>query len=446
MSQQPLDLRTSLQIARRYRALIGGLAALGLLAGVGYAVLNPPKATGEALVVIPQLTTSADTAVTNTGTVITSGSETQVLIAGSDPVLKAALPNISPAMTLAELRAAVAASNPTGAIIAIDGHSTSGAQAVEIANAVAKSYVAYVTVPGSPAGRVNASLLQPAVSSTGDSRVEGILPSVLIGIIAGALIGFIVALARGRNERRLRQRDAIANALGVPVLASMPVMHASDAAAWTRLFDEYEPSVVLAWQLRKLLRQLGIANARDNGEEAGVLSLAVLTRSSDKPALALGPQLAAFAASLGIKTALAVSQEQDPAALATLYRVCATPPDAVPGRGRPLQTLIVSGNEAADVADAEFVVLVIVIDDDNRRLPDTTRTDVTVLGVSAGSATAEQLARIAMAADADGRGIAGILVADPDPTDGTSGRIPQLAKIQRRIPTRATGIPTESRR
>ena len=274
MSQQPLDLRTSLQIARRYRALIGGLAALGLLAGVGYAVLNPPKATGEALVVIPQLTTSADTAVTNTGTVITSGSETQVLIAGSDPVLKAALPNISPAMTLAELRAAVAASNPTGAIIAIDGHSTSGAQAVEIANAVAKSYVAYVTVPGSPARRVNASLLQPAESSTGDSRVEGILPSVLIGIIAGALIGFIVALARGRNERRLRQRDAIANALGVPVLASMPVMHASDAAAWTRLFDEYEPSVVLAWQLRKLLRQLGIANARDNGEEAGVLSLA----------------------------------------------------------------------------------------------------------------------------------------------------------------------------
>ena len=282
MSQQPLDLRTSLHIARRYRALIGGLAALGLLAGVGYAVLNPPKATGEALVVIPQLTTSSDTAVTNTGTVITSGSETQVLIAGSDPVLKAALPNISPAMTLAELRAAVVASNPTGAIIAIDGHSTSGAQAVDIANAVAKSYVAYVTVPGSPAGRVNASLLQPAESSTGDNRVEGVLPGALIGVIAGALIGFIVALARGRNERRLRQRDAIANALGVPVLAAMPVMHASDAAAWTRLLDEYEPSVVLAWQLRKLLRQLGIANARDNGEEGGVVSLAVLTWSSDK--------------------------------------------------------------------------------------------------------------------------------------------------------------------
>jgi hypothetical protein len=226
----------------------------------------------------------------------------------------------------------------------------------------------------------------------------------------------------------------------------MPVMHDSDAAAWNRLFDEYEPSVVLAWQLRKLLRQLGLANARENGAEGGALSLAVLSLSSDKRALALGPQLAAFAASLGIKTALAVSQEQDPATLATLYRVCATPPDAVPPRRRPLRTLVVSGREAAEAADAEFVVLVIVSDDANRRLPDTMRTDLTVLGVSAGSATAEQLARIAMAADADGRGIAGILVADPDPTDGTSGRIPQLAKIQRRIPTRVTGIPTESRR
>jgi hypothetical protein len=212
------------------------------------------------------------------------------------------------------------------------------------------------------------------------------------------------------------------------------------------LLDEYEPSVVLAWQLRKLVRQLGIANTRDNGGEGGVLSLAVLTRSSDKPALALGPQLAAFAASLGIKTALAVSQEQDPAAVATLYRVCATPPDSAPRRARPLQTLVVSDKETTDVADAEFVVLVIVSDDDNRRLPDTMRTDLTVLGVSAGSATAEELARIAMAADADGRGIAGILVADPDPTDRTSGRIPQLPKIQRRIPTRVTGIPTESRR
>lgn len=86
MSEQPLDLRMALQIARRYRVLIGSLAALGLLVGVGHAVLNPPKATAEALVIIPQLTSSAGPAVSPDGTVITSGTETQVAIAGSDSV------------------------------------------------------------------------------------------------------------------------------------------------------------------------------------------------------------------------------------------------------------------------------------------------------------------------------------------------------------------------
>ena len=48
------------------------------------------------------------------------------------------------------------------------------------------------------------------------------------------------------------------------------------------------------------------------------------------------------------------------------------------------------------------------------------RTTVTVLGVSAGVVTAEQLARVAVSAAGDGRQIAGILVADPDPTDHTT--------------------------
>ena len=56
------------------------------------------------------------------------------------------------------------------------------------------------------------------------------------------------------------------------------------------------------------------------------------------------------------------------------------------------------------------------------------RTTATVLGVSAGAATAEQLARVAASAAADGRDIAGILVADPDPADHTTGRLPQLAR------------------
>ena len=75
------------------------------------------------------------------------------------------------------------------------------------------------------------------------------------------------------------------------------------------------------------------------------------------------------------------------------------------------------------------------------------RTTATVLGVSAGAATAEQLARVAVSAADDGRDIAGIIVADPDPADHTTGRLPQPARpAQRRLPTRLTGTATETRR
>ena len=80
-------------------------------------------------------------------------------------------------------------------------------------------------------------------------------------------------------------------------------------------------------------------------------------------------------------------------------------------------------------------------------MPGTMRTNATVLGVSAGAATAEQLARAAVAAGADGRDITGILVADPETTDQTTGRIPQLARPGRhRLPSRLRGIVTEIKR
>ena len=53
MSQQALDLRRSIQIVRRHKLLVGITAALGLLAGGAYAVLNPPMVTSTALVLLP---------------------------------------------------------------------------------------------------------------------------------------------------------------------------------------------------------------------------------------------------------------------------------------------------------------------------------------------------------------------------------------------------------
>jgi hypothetical protein len=91
------------------------------------------------------------------------------------------------------------------------------------------------------------------------------------------------------------------------------------------------------------------------------------------------------------------------------------------------------------------VVVVIVVDGGSPRLPDTMHTSATLLGVSAGGATADQLASAAAAAAADGHGIAGILVADPEPEDKTTGRIPRLGRSMQDVyPNRLKGIPTET--
>ena len=286
----------------------------------------------------------------------------------------------------------------------------------------------------------------------------------LLVCVVGALIGIIVALAIGRNDRRLRERDEIAKSIGIPVLASVPVAHPSAAAGWTRLFESYSPTAMHGWQLRTVLQQLGMArpgfgrSAYDrNGSsshddlasmyEGGRFSLTVLSLSSDPGALALGPQLAVFAASQEIPTSLVIGPQQDAAATATLRTACATPPSEASIHHGLLRVTAYDEGSVEMHPDTALVVVVAVVDGRAPQLLDPMRTNATVIGVSAGAATAEQLARAAVAATADGQEITGILVADPESTDQTTGRIPHLAGPARaRLLNGLRGIVTEIKR
>src|SRR6266702_3196578 len=106
MSQQALDVRRSVQIVRRHKILVGIAVALGLLAGAGYAVLNPPALTSAALVILPQAAAQSIQGAAGTpGSAGSSGYiQTQAVIASSDPVLSGALSGISPAMSLVDLQ------------------------------------------------------------------------------------------------------------------------------------------------------------------------------------------------------------------------------------------------------------------------------------------------------------------------------------------------------
>ena len=455
MNQQGLDLRRFTQIVRRYKVLVGVVVALGILGGGAYAVHKPPMLTSTALIALPVSASQQPAAAGGTDPF----TATQEVVADSFQVLSGALGDVRPAMSLTELRQNVQVDSPSPDIISVTAQGGKAAAAEANANAVANSYIRYVGSSRSAVGRVHAHLLASASSATGPKPVARIAIFALLGGLAAILIGVIVALAIGRNDRRLRERDEIAKSIGIPVLASVSVAHPSAAGGWTKLLKEYKPTAVHSWQLRTALHQLGLARTGSgrsgydgNGSslydhDSGHSSLLVLSLSSDSGALALGPQLAVFAASQGIPTSLVIGPQQDEAATATLRTACAAPMSEESARYGNLRVVSYDEGDADMRPDTALVIVVAVVDGRAPAIPDTMRTNATVLGVSAGAATAEQLARAAVVASVDDREVTGILVADPEPSDETTGRIPRLpGPARRRLPNRLPGVVTEIKR
>jgi capsular polysaccharide biosynthesis protein len=451
MTQKALDLRRSAQIARHHKILVGMVVALGAVVGGGYAVLNPPMLTSTALIALqPPASQSTQNTQQSTTSGIDPFTATQEVVAASDPVLLAALHDARPAVSLNQLRHDIQVGSPATDIISVNAKGENAADAEATANAVVSSYIAYVSTANSPVGHVSARQLQLAITASGPSRAERTAVFALLGALVGALIAFVVVLVIGRNDRKLRERDEIARSIGVSVLASFPVAHPADAAGWTKLLEEYKPAEVYALRLRQALEQLGTAPVNGNGTGNGTgqdgSSVTILSLSSDSGALALGPQLAVFAASRGTPTTLVIGPQQDANAMATLRTAFAAPPPA--SSTRPSLLRVVVTDSVVDMQpDTALTVVTAVVDRDSPQLPETMRTSATVLGVSASAATAEQLARAANAAAAVGRHVVGILVADPEPTDRTTGLILQLPRpANRRLATRLRGMTTEIKR
>jgi len=453
MSEQALNLRRSIHMVRRHKILIGSATALGLLLGSAYSVQHPPMLTSTALVVLPAAVQSAGAATGPGADAATTGGPdpymaTQIFIAASDPVLSGALPQVSPAVSLQALRAKIKVTSPATGILSISAKGRTAAQAEATANAVAGSYTSYVGSRTSLAGLVSAHVLDSAGIASGTAAVKQLVVDALLGAILGALIGIILAFVISRRDRRLRECDEIAGSIGIPVLASFPVDHPRDPAGWTKLLEDYKPGDLDGWRLRNALRQLGMAGFNANSDsDGGSSSLAVLSLSSDPGAMAVGPQLAVFAASLGISTTLVIGTQQDTDATATLRTACDVPPPASSKRSGYLRVAVSDGGPATRLPGAALTIVVAVVDAQTPKVADTMHATTTVLSVSAGAATAGQLARAASSAAADGREIDGILVADPEPTDHTTGRNPEApGPMQPKVPGRLRGLTTEIRR
>jgi capsular polysaccharide biosynthesis protein len=131
------------------------LFAFGILCGVAYTVVKPAMFTSAALIALTPPVSTAQPATTGTDPF----TATQEVVVGSSQVLLGALPDVRPAMSPTELGGDIQVTSPATDIISVSAKGKNAADAEATANAVADSYVAYVSSSHSAVGRVQAQVL-----------------------------------------------------------------------------------------------------------------------------------------------------------------------------------------------------------------------------------------------------------------------------------------------
>jgi hypothetical protein len=183
MSQGLLGPRGLMRKVRRRWAAVAVAAALGLAGGVSYAALSPPLLASQAVVLLTPMPP---------GTAVAA---VQAAVAHSDAVLSAARRGVSPAVSLPTLRNRVRVTTLTPRVLSIRAQGATAAQAVSIANAVARSYIAYARSPQGTVSQPPAYLLDMAAVATRTPLARRGATAGGLGALLGALAGAAGALA-----------------------------------------------------------------------------------------------------------------------------------------------------------------------------------------------------------------------------------------------------------
>jgi capsular polysaccharide biosynthesis protein len=287
-----------------------------------------------------------------------------------------------------------------------------------------------------------ASIAVNATPATRPRLVLSMVLSALLFAMVGVGLAACVVVVLARRDRRLRTRDEIADALGSPVIGSVKSHQVRTTAAWSQLLESYRPSPVDAWSLRLVLDRIGAGpllapGSRERGAKASALTVALVVPADDPAALSVAGQLASHTASLGVTTLLTARQRH--AAADALWATSS-------GGGEIRDGLRVDPRTAAArrKRSSDLCLELAVVDRQQPVLRDLRRADATVLIVSSGTSTEEDLARVAVAAYESGARFRGIVVADPDSFDHTTGRLLQAQRaVEPPMPMRLTGVETD---
>lgn len=287
---------------------------------------------------------------------------------------------------------------------------TSDQSALELQLSSVKSQIA-----GAQLGQISADqgteVIQSARAATPPGAVAYALP-LLLGAVGGLLAGAVVVLARRRRDPRIRTRDALAEALGAPVVLSLSVAPRRTPADWIQLFETHQAGAVARWSTRKAFRQLGVGDGR-----ARCCTVLVLADDPGAAALAAHVALAALASGTDVQFSVVADDGR-----ATGLRAACSRYDRAGSEPRPGLRLH-DGVPPAGGSGSGLRVDLVVLDPGRPAPPRRAKRagTVTVVAVSSGAATAEQLAAVAIAASDAGTPVAGILLANPELDDQSAG-------------------------
>jgi hypothetical protein len=492
MHEQPLDLRAATKAVKSHRYLLALMCALGLGAGAAYAIAEAPLPAARTLVLLPpsavtstsgaspytetqKLIATATPVLSPAGTAVSPPESAEqlkkdvVVSAPSQDVLQI-LVHASNAAKAKVLAAAVAtnyiayvtktASGSEQLLNQLEGQSV---QLTEQVLSLQKQINAIQArlgqeKPGSPGGvrdtslldtlrteqdqtslqlnNVNTQVVEAEVTANQASDATQVLQAAevvpasnsrdvfiaLLGGLVGLLAGIALALGLVRGDHRLRYRDALASAIGVPVIASMWAKPCRSVGQWRRLLEQGQGTgPVEAWNTRRTFQRLRI------GREESALPLRLLVIAGDLGAAAAAARLARAGAALGMKVQFDVGQHET---LAALRAACLASNGA--SSGTSVVQLDVDGNAGGDLGGVPVGISLEAVDLQKSEVQPSLA--VTVLVVSAGFATASDLARVALAASDSSSPVVGVVIANPDADDRTTGLLTE--------PREALGTPS----
>jgi capsular polysaccharide biosynthesis protein len=486
MEEQPLDVKGAIKAVKRYKALVALVMLAGLAAGVAYGVKTRPLPTARTLVLLPPNAITGAPGIspyTKTQEIIVTSSP---VLSGAS---KAVYPPISPLKLKRDLTVtapsqdvlsifvraassgdakrladAVAASylsyvdgvgsgtkellsqlhqeadGLTKKILGLQrqidatqsrlarekGNSSAGQRDTSLLGSLGTEQEQLSIQLNSVNSQITSSEFSAAQSASATQLLQSAepvaasitrLPSIsLLGVLVGVIAGCVLAVGLTRGDRRLRRRDAIATAIGVPVVASMWVKRCRKMSDWRRLLEGATSiSPMEAWNARRLFHRL---LAAAGGSDVEVRLLVFL---GDEVAVATGVKIARAASLLGMSSQLEVA---DQPVLAPLRAACVV--TAKSTSGSSILVVREVGAVSTELSGFAATLRLCAVD---REKPDVApTTGATLLIVSSGFATSTELARTALAASDAGSPLAGVVIANPDPDDHTSGLLPEASE------------------